>query len=548
MRLNPAWVLGTLIVVQWLAVGAFALIVRHNGWLYYQGGDETYYYTSGWALIHGYIPQSSVGYAWPLTLAPLAGIAGSNYLGAVPEIVVLQGAVLLPLALVGLYGIGSRIAGRTLGYLAAVGWVAAPFLVIPGFVHRYHPQFVEQFLPQAFGFTGLADFTSMVVIIGAAYAFLRALDARSPADAALAGLLTGFAIGIKPANALFLAGPGLAVLLARRWRVGFAYSVALLPAFLALALWKDKGLGHLPLLSSSRSTRLAAGAASPLPIGALPSYTHLNWSNFSNNLAQIQEFFWSERLVEFLPIAGVFAVARISGAKAAFLGGWLAAYVFVKGSSSDASIQNGSLWRLLMPAWPVYLVLAVSLPLLIPGVPRRLSRRMRAPAAIGWRSRYLVAAAVLFAAVPLAAMAALPAQSNQIVVNDFDFNTLVPVTDFDLKAHSGGRRVTLTWSPQRSPSIREFYRVYRSRSAGQPPIGGLTYPVDGIACVADGRGARSCRVVMTLLPATRATTATDQPGPGQWSYRVALVANWRDDPTAGDVLLLSRPARVVVPK
>ncbi|HEY7207772.1 MAG TPA: hypothetical protein VH416_05980 [Gaiellaceae bacterium] len=553
LRLRPAWVLGALVVGQCLAVAAFALTVRHNAWLYYQGGDQTYYYTSGWALAHGYIPQSSVGYGWPLALAPLAAIVGTNYLGAVPVIVVVQAAVLLPLGLLGVYGIGNRIAGRTLGYLAAAGWVVAPFLAIPGFVHRYHPQFVEQFLPQAFGFTGLADFVSMIVVIGAAYFFLRSLDGDSLPDAALAGLLTGFAIGVKPANVLFLAGPGLAVLVARRWRTALVYGVVMLPAVLALALWKDKGLGHLPVLSSTGSVKLAAGAtavAGALPVGALPTYTHLSWGNFHENLLEIQEFFWSLRLVEFLPIAGVVALARISGAKAALIGGWLGGYLLVKGGSSEAGIQNATFWRLLMPAWPAYLLLAVSLPLLVPGVPRRLRKQVPRVKPLRWRSAPVIAAAVLLAAFPLAAMAALPAQSNQAVVNDYDYNTLVPIGNFGLRATVHKGTVTLNWSRQAAAGIGEFYRVYRSSTSGQPPLGGLTNQTDGIACVLGKEGARSCQVVMTLLPPTRATTAIDRPPPfpGQYTYRVGLAANWIDDPTAGDVLLLSEPVRVDVRK
>ena len=38
----------------------------------------------------------------------------------------------------------------------------------------------------------------------------------------------------------------------------------------------------------------------------------------------------------------------------------------------------------------------------------------------------------------------------------------------------------------------------------------------------------------------------DTPGPGRWSYRVGLSANWLNDRTKGDVLLLSEPVTVTV--
>lgn len=549
LGVRPRYVLAALVGVQWLAVLAWAVTVRHNGWLYYQGGDETYYYTSAWAIVHGHIPQSPIGYGWSLLLAPLAAAAGPNVLGALPVIVVVQTLVLLPLGLVALYGIGTRVAGRPLGYLAAAGWIAAPFLATAGFVHRYHPQWVEQFLPQAFGFTGLADFVSMIVIAVAAFLFLRALDADSLPDAALAGLVTGFAIGVKPANVLFVAGPALAVLVARRWRVALVYGVAFLPAVLALALWKDKGLGHLPILGSAEGVRVAAGAtATALPVAAASSYVHLSWSDLGANMAQIREFFWSMRLVEWLPVAGLVAVARVSLSKAAFLGGWLAAFVFVKGASGDTGVQDATFWRLLMPAWPAYLLLAVSLPLLVPGVAASLRRHVPHARAVRWRSAPLVVAAALLGAFPLAAMAALPSQHDRSIVDDFDFNTLVPTADFGLRASVHGRSVVLHWSRQGSVDVDEFYRLYRSRQGGQAPIGGLTGYTKGIACLAKASGASSCRVLMQLLPPTSGTSAVDRPLPDGYTYRVALLANWAHDtsPGAGDVLLLSEPVNVTV--
>ena len=44
----PVWrALGFLVVGEWVAVLATALVVRHAGWIYYQGGDQLWYYTLG---------------------------------------------------------------------------------------------------------------------------------------------------------------------------------------------------------------------------------------------------------------------------------------------------------------------------------------------------------------------------------------------------------------------------------------------------------------------------------------------------------------------
>ena len=91
---------------------------------------------------------------------------------------------------------GARIGGRAIGYLAAVLWVAVPFVAIPLFDHRFHEKYVDLTLPQTFGFSGLADFPSTVCLLLAAYLVVRALDSREWSDAVLAGLVAGFALGL----------------------------------------------------------------------------------------------------------------------------------------------------------------------------------------------------------------------------------------------------------------------------------------------------------------------------------------------------------------
>ena len=124
VSLRPAYVLGGLLVVQWLAVLALALTVRHNGWLYYAGGDQLWHYSGAYLLAHGHLPPSIVGFGWSILLMPLALIAGPNLVSALPGIVLFNTVVLLPVALLCVYGIGARIAGRLFGYFAAALWIA----------------------------------------------------------------------------------------------------------------------------------------------------------------------------------------------------------------------------------------------------------------------------------------------------------------------------------------------------------------------------------------------------------------------------------------
>ena len=118
-RHEPWNVLAPLVVAQWVVLTAFALTVQRNGWLFYQGGDQTWFYTSAWELAHGRIPETLVGYLWPFVLAPLALLAGPNFLDGLPVIILAQVLVLAPLALFCTYWIAARIGGRLLGYFAA---------------------------------------------------------------------------------------------------------------------------------------------------------------------------------------------------------------------------------------------------------------------------------------------------------------------------------------------------------------------------------------------------------------------------------------------
>jgi len=543
MSLRPAYVLGGLVVVQWLALLALVASIRHNGWLFYQGGDETFYYSAGWGISRGHLPQTSVGYGWTLLLAPVALFAGPSYLAALPAVVLVQVLVLLPLALLFAYGIGERIAGRWLGYVCAVGFLVAPYLVIPGFEHRYHEQWVEQFLPQALGMTGLSDFFAMVATMGAAWLFLRALDWRGTGDAVLAGLLAGLSIGIKPADALFLGGVILALLVVREWRLSAFYAAGIVAPLVTLAVWKERGLGHIPVLGLTL-VRVGASVLPPLGI-SVPSSINLDWGQLGNNMAQFREFFWSMRLVEILPFAGLAAVWRVSGTKALFLGGWLAAFVVVKGTSHRASVQDGTFFRLLMPAWPAYLVLACALPLLVPGVAQRVKQQVAAVRPILLRSRPVVATGALIGVAPLLVVAALPTLKDRSIVSEFTNNVIVPVAgDFDARARLVHGRAELSWRRPAAARGDVFYRVYRSQIAGGAPIGGVVDYVDGIACQPPSRAAADCQLLMDPVTVTPSRTFAEQAQPGWRTYRVGLMANWLDDPTRGDVLMISKPVRV----
>ena len=539
-----------LVGLQWVLLAIFVVTVRHNGWLFYQGGDETFFYTSSWSIAQAHIPDAAIGWGWSYLLAPVAAIFGSNFLAALPAVVLIQTVVLLPLGLLAMYGLAARIGGRLFGYLCAAVWVIGPYALIPLWDHRYHQKYVEQFLPQAFGLTGLGDFPSMICLVCAAYLIVRALDERSLAVSALAGVVTAFAIGVKPANALFLAGVALAFAAALRWREGLAFGAAMVPGLLALALWKYKGLGSLPITHSHASGAAAMILPGPAALH-LPHYVKLDWHRFGQNLDNLREFFWSVRVVEWFVVAGLIGLLRRAPAKAALVGGWFGAYLLVKGASPTASIEAGTFLRLFMPALPAMLLLVAGVLLLVPGraageLVERFRPRAGAPLAL--RSPQLASAALVLAVVPVLLFAALPALKEPWAAKYFQNNTYVPVSSGELKVHvrPAADGVHLSWSAPRS-NAKIFYRVFRAPH-DYIYAAGLPHWIDGLNCLRSAGGAADCSIAMLSLGDTRAREFVDRANvkPGDYAYRIGVLANWENNTSGGDVLLVSLPARATV--
>jgi hypothetical protein len=539
--------LGPLIVVQWLALLALALTVRHNGWLYYQGGDQTYYYTAAWMMSHWSLPTAEVGWGWSYVLTPIAGPAGSNVLSGLPAVVLLDTLVLLPVALLAVYGIAARIGGRLLGYWTAALWIAVPYLAIPLFVQRYHGKYVEQTLPQTFGLTPLADFPSMVLLLVAAYLIFRTLDTRDWREPLLAGLVLGFALCVKPSNVIFLPAAGAALLLARRWRQLVVLGAAIVPGVLLVVLWKQRGLGTQPLFAAGGPSVAALGL--PLPGGLLAAfgrYVNIDWEHLRENRDSLREFFWAIRPLQWVLIAGVLAIGRRSWPKAALVALWLGAFLVVKGTSDQASVEDASFWRLMMPSFPAFVFLLASVPLLVPKLGGAIAARF--PPSSAARPRQLTcliaAVAVLFVLVPVVVLAATHVQVGPTTVKNDAEHTSIPVGGgLDLSGRRVGGRVLLGWTAPYRGNVDIFYAVLRSRPQYPDPSNPDERAVEeGVSChPKPAHAAQDCHLYMSRIASVRGTSFADRPPPGRWTYRVALAANWLDDPTGGDLLLVSEP-------
>jgi hypothetical protein len=524
---EPWRVLLPLLVVEWAALAVFATRVHHNGWLFYQGGDQIWYWSSAWLLGHAWVAQAVVSFGWPLLLAPFALIFGAGYVAGLPAAILIQVVVLAPVALWCVYDIAARIGGRVVGYTAALLWTIGPYVAIPMFVQRYHEKYVEQFLPHPLGLTAMADFPGLVALLVAAAFTVRAYQARDLRMAAIAGLAVGYAGLIKPSNLLFLPAPVIALALGRRWRELGVGVAAFVPSLVALSLWKYKGYGYLPAfhtLPQHRETRLAI-AADSIITKPYHKYVDINWDHLHINLLGLGEVFWSVRVLEFLPLAGAVAVARRAPVLAVFLSVWFWVFFVIKGADVESSVDSGSFFRLLLPAIPALLVMVAAFPLLVPRYGVMLARRYSARAPRSVSTRVLVAAVVLFGVGPIAAAAiARPLEGYGRAINVKGL--VIPVNrGLDLRAAVEGGKVTLRWNRASQGQTDVGYRVLRVR-------GGLD-----VTCPPRGGAASKCSLVLQHEQETRDNVLVDRPGPGEWTYRVGVGANYLGE--VGDLFLIS---------
>ena len=115
-------VLATLMVAQVGFVVALALSIEHNGWLYYQGGDQIWLVTTGWLFTLVEMPWAIISPGWPLVLAPITALTGPDLVAAIPPTMALNVLVLGPLATWAVYALAARIAGARACGVPRCGW------------------------------------------------------------------------------------------------------------------------------------------------------------------------------------------------------------------------------------------------------------------------------------------------------------------------------------------------------------------------------------------------------------------------------------------
>ncbi len=531
-RIPPAVFLPLIIALQWAVNWNMAHRATHNGPLYYHGGDGTWYYTSAWVLSGGHLPVTAIGYVYPILLAPIAYFAGPNIAGGMPSVIALNQVILWPILLVALYGILKTLGSRTYAYIGLLLWVSLPVLGTHWFYGRYHTRLIDQVYPSALGFNGLGDFPSMVFLVVMAYFALNAIHRRSTLLAVCAGVAAGLSVGGKPSTALAIPFVGLAFLAARQPR-SLAYAIAgLSPFLIALLVWKARGLGTIPLFSSTAS---AAGADLRTPVAGLDlgKYLPVNFHILNANLNQIREYTWSLRLLEWAVLAGLIGLFRRSSAFAILIGGWLAAYVLVKGSRGANDMISGTLLRNIVPAFPALFLTVLGVAFIAPVAGRRLAAAARSHGtSLAWsRTRRRVVGGVAGAAVaiPLIVAVAFPILRSPTAVDNGDLNLYIPSNAFAVHAVANvgvGGSVTLTWPPASKNGARVGFAVYRSET-------------DFVQCPPNNGIRKFCTFLGSPLARTGRREFTDDPPPGHWIYRIAVTVAPLGG--SGDPILLSQP-------
>lgn len=521
-------VLLALCVVQLGITLWVALSATHNHFVWYSGGDATEYWTASWSLAHGEIGQSIISYGVPVLYAWVPFLTGTTLFGGLPVIVVIQAAVFVPLALVLFWAVADLLFGRLFAWWAAVLWVLGPLLMLAGFTTSNRGDFKTLFLaPHWYGLTNMADMPSLVFVLATAWAALRLLERRTYLDAALTGLFAGALIGIKPANGFFLVALAIPLLAVRRIRPLLVCGAAFLPALVTLALWKERGLGTLPIASYAP----AREAAAPQPVLAdTNTYVQFDWGHLHGELMDLREAFWSLRLLEFIALAGIVGALRRSRLKGAFVAVWFLAFCVVKGSSERAEIVTTSYWRFVEPGLPAFILLAAALVYLVPRSGRVFALPHVPSRVLGGR-RTVGFAAVALALIPLLVVViAQPAPAAHYARSEDLANDAPLTTKLHAAATVQGRTVRLTWQPLDTAPTGSYYVVYRSRQN------------DG--CNLPDAGAKECTFQMDRVGITRRPSFDDTTGRGRTWYRIALMVNYKDALDGSDLMLLGPAVEV----
>src|SRR5262249_34999297 len=133
-------------------------------------------------------------------------------------------------------------------------------------------------------------------------------------------------------------------------------------------------------------------------------------------------------------------------------------------------------------------------------------------------------AAVVLGLIPIVAAAAVkPLRSLNQPVVQVDQIPVAAVGKLGLQARVDGQSVHLQWRSGGWVAGRVFYRALISPGRHD------------LECSLRTQAAAECHEAGTIVHTTRARSIVDRPGRGTWTYRLAVAANYLNDPSQGDV-------------
>jgi hypothetical protein len=256
-------------------------------------------------------------------------------------VVVPQVVILLPAALVLVYGVALELGGRAFAIWASSLWTVLPFAGIAYALPSLRHDYVHEFLPHVLGLADDAAVPAMVAFLAALSFTLRAIDRNRSVDVAIAVGAAAIGAVLVPRAALVALAPilGLALARRRRYAIGAVVALAVVLACVAAAV--------------------AAGTlASP--------FAHVAVRAGGNTLKTLSENFWSGRVIEWIAIAGVVGTLRGNRPAGAMVGvAVLAAFLSLPAEPTPIA-RNVTLLRDLVPVWPAVTLAVASVPLLLP--------------------------------------------------------------------------------------------------------------------------------------------------------------------------------------
>ena len=102
---------------------------------------------------------------------------------------------------------------------------------------------------------------------------------------------------------------------------------------------------------------------------------HPSFDRFQIAMAAMREFTWSNRTLQWLPVAGAIGMFRLLRPAAVLMAGWVAVPA-VFWVATNPPFAGGRIFIELIPAWPAYAILVAAIPALVPTLLTRLGPRV----------------------------------------------------------------------------------------------------------------------------------------------------------------------------